>query len=75
MPKTVFHLDGVFVPRDCDKVGNTPLPIIAAVEHENKHDSFEQEIVKLAHIRSPLKVGIRYCAESEAESARARIQR
>ena len=55
-----FRLDGAFIRLDSKVVGNYRLPIIVAVEHENDLRTFVQEITKLAHIRSPLKVGITY---------------
>jgi hypothetical protein len=55
-----FRLDGAFILSDSKPIGNYVLPIIVAIEHENDLRTFIQEITKLAHIRSPLKVGITY---------------
>jgi len=55
-----FYLDGAFIGSDYKVVGNYPLPLIAAVEHENDLRTFIQEITKLGQIRCPLKVGITY---------------
>jgi len=55
-----FRLDGAMVPRTWDSVGNYRLPILVAVEHENDYRTFKQEIVKLAHIVCPLKLGVTY---------------
>ena len=55
-----FHFDGVMVPPDHQRIGNYPLPLLVAVEHENNIRTFREEIVKLAHMICPLKVGITY---------------
>jgi hypothetical protein len=55
-----FHLDSVFYPSEHRMVGKYPLPIIVACEHEHEPRGFWEEILKLAYIRCPLKVGLTY---------------
>lgn len=55
-----FRVDAVFVRPDFRVIGNLPVPIVIAIEHENDFQTFDQEIAKLSHIRCPLKVGITY---------------
>jgi hypothetical protein len=55
-----FRVDAAFVRPDFRLIGNLPVPLVIAIEHENDFRTFEQEIAKLAHIRCPLKVGITY---------------
>jgi hypothetical protein len=74
-----FRLDAAFVTPDFREIGNIPLPLIAAIEHENDIRGFQQEIAKLAHVRCPLKVGITYSqlsvppTDSEILSAKTKI--
>ncbi len=76
-----FHLDIIFFKPDSPMVAKKyPLPIIAAIEHENDLGSFLDEIVRLAYIRCPLKVGITYLearsapsTEDEVASAQKRV--
>ncbi len=55
-----FHFDSVFFGTQALMIGKYPLPIIAAIEHEHYLSGFHVEILKLAYIRCPLKVGITY---------------
>ncbi len=54
------RIDGVFLPEDESPWYTFPLPVVVAIEHENKHGEFGQEIAKLFSLRCPLKVGIVY---------------
>jgi hypothetical protein len=55
-----FRLDAAFVRPKYEVVGNLPLPLVVAIEHENDVRGFMAEIAKLTHVRCPLKVGITY---------------
>jgi hypothetical protein len=60
-PREPFRFDGAFVAERHRVVGGSyPVPMIVVFEHEDKFQGFEAEIVKLGHIRCPLKVGITY---------------
>ena len=47
-----LHLDAIFSSKE------TWFPIVVAIESENVHTTFEQEIRKLLSVRCPLKVGM-----------------
>jgi hypothetical protein len=55
-----FRFEGAFVRENHRVVGNYRVPIIAVFEHELDIHGFEQEVIKLAHISCPLKIGITY---------------
>jgi hypothetical protein len=64
-----FRFDGAFVAKPYRVVGKDyPIPIIAVFEHESKIAGFEKDVVKLAQIRCPLKIGITY-TEAEAQGS------
>lgn len=69
--KEPFRFDGAFVAENHRCVGgHYPLPMISVFEHESGIERFEKDIVKLATIRCPLKIGITYTKpnlRSEAE--------
>jgi hypothetical protein len=55
-----FRLDGAMIPADHQVIGNYPGPLLIGIEHENNVGTFVEEIVKLAHVICPLKVGVTY---------------
>jgi hypothetical protein len=55
-----LHLDAAFYPQGGSMVQRCPLPILVAVEHENRINGFRDELNKLAHVRCRLKVGVTY---------------
>ena len=55
-----FNFDGAFLVRPYHVIGNIPVPIAAVFEHELDIETFREEIVKLAYIRCPFKIGITY---------------
>jgi hypothetical protein len=68
-----FTFDGAFLGENFRLVGNTPVPIIAVFEHENDVRGFKQEILKLAYIRCPLKIGITYSEPQNRPQCEASI--
>jgi hypothetical protein len=56
-----FRVDAAFVRPNFSVIGNLPLPLVVAIEHENNLRTFKQEIATLSQVRCPLKVGITYC--------------
>ncbi len=75
-----FRVDAAFVRPEFRVIGNLPMPLIVAIEHENDFRGFIEEIAKLTHIRCPLKVGITYSLLStpphdpDVSSARSQIE-
>lgn len=55
-----FRLAGAMIPADYQEIGNYPVPLLIGIEHENNVSTFVEEIVKLAHVICPLKVGVTY---------------
>jgi hypothetical protein len=55
-----FKLDAAMLGTNWRRIGTYPCPIVVAIQHENHWQGFDEEIVNLLHIRSPLKVGITY---------------
>lgn len=54
-----FRVDAVFVGKYVRR-GSVPFPTLVAIEHEHTIRTIDEEIVKLLHIRCPLKVCITY---------------
>jgi hypothetical protein len=68
-----FTFDGAFLGKSFRLVGNTPVPIIAVFEHENDIRGFEQEVLKLACMRCPLKIGLTYSKPESRSKSEAQI--
>jgi len=49
-------------------IGKVPLPMVVAIEYENDIKTFQEELLKLALVRCPLKVGITYTAMDKTDA-------
>ena len=67
-PGEPLRLDAAFYPEDGCMIGKVPLPMVVAIEYENDIKTFQEELLKLALVRCPLKVGITYTAMDKTDA-------